>query len=155
MSTIYTETNPESPTIPEQVGEGVGGLGGTIMGAAVGSMAGPLGAILGGLAGAFGGWWAGEKVASAIEEAIELDELYRTDYSERPLGDFTYEELHPAYVVGHAAANNPDWKDLSWEDIDAQLNNRWAYAPLRWEQARPYAHKAFVQRRYEDTLASE
>lgn len=142
------EDQEQDPTISEQIGEGVGGVGGTLTGAAIGALGGPLGAILGGIAGALGGWWAGEKLGQAVDEAVAADEAYRNHYTSRPVEGLSYEEMHPAYVVGHAAAENPDWADRTWEEIEPELHRSWSYPGLTWEQARPYALQAFESQRY-------
>ena len=140
-------------TTGEKVGEAVGGVSGALTGAAVGSPAGPIGTIIGGIAGAVGGWWAGKQVADAAGKFNEHDDNnYRQAYEARPdrLVDRTYEDVRPAYQLGHLASENPDYSGKSFEDIEMDLQRGWTN-DLRarhgdWGAVRPFAEEAFSSR---------
>jgi hypothetical protein len=112
------------PTTGDKIGEAVGGVSGALTGAAVGSPAGPIGTIIGGIAGAVGGWWAGRTVAEAAAKFNEHDDNnYRQAYEARPdrLVDRSYEDVRPAYQLGHLASENPDYTGKNFESIEMDL----------------------------------
>jgi hypothetical protein len=142
------------PAPPEVVGEGVGGVGGAVAGAAIGSLAGPVGTVIGGIAGAVGGWWAGRAVADSMTDIRpEDDDAYRSHFesSEPRPADRAYDDVRPAYQVGHLAGSNPDYAGRDFDDIEPDLRCGWTDS-LRarhgdWEQVRPYAREGFQRRR--------
>jgi hypothetical protein len=133
----------------------VGGLGGAIAGAGIGTVvAGPIGAIVGAIAGTVGGWWAGRAAADAGASITMDDEVsYRSLYEQSPhrLGDRSYEDVRPFYHLGHIASEHPDYRDRTFDEIEADLQKGWT-ADLRtkygdWSQVRPFAREAFARRR--------
>ena len=143
----------KSPGVGDEVGEAVGGVSGVVTGAAIGSAAGPVGTIIGGLAGAVGGWWAGRTVAEAATRFTDHDDNnYRQAYESRPdrLADRSYEDVRPAYQLGHIASENPDYNGKSFESIESDLQRGWGN-DLRskhgdWQTVRPYAQEAYTSR---------
>lgn len=137
----------------EKVGEAVGGVSGALTGAAVGSPAGPIGTIIGGIAGAVGGWWAGKQVADAAAKFNEHDDNnYRQAYEARPdrLADRSYEDVRPAYQLGHIASGNPGYAGMNFERIEMDLQRGWTN-DIRahhgdWGAVRPYAEEAYNRR---------
>src|SRR5215213_2828612 len=114
----------DHPGTGDQVGEAVGGVSGVVTGAAIGSMGGPIGTIIGGIAGAVGGWWAGRTVSEAASKFTDHDDNnYRQAYEARPdrLADRTYDDVRPAYQLGHIASENPDYNGKSFESIETEL----------------------------------
>jgi hypothetical protein len=138
-------------TDAETVAEGAGGFLAGVSGLAIGAVAGPVGALLGGLAGVVGGWWAGREVAHAITE--DHDELFRSQYEQSPdrLADRTYEQVRPAYVVGHLAGLNPEYQGRSFEDVEGDLRSGWSDHVVahcgEWPVVRGYARTAFDRAR--------
>src|SRR4051812_25872712 len=117
------------PSKGDQAGEAVGGIGGVLAGAAVGSLAGPVGTVIGGIAGALGGWWSGRAVAEATEAlSSDDDEYYRGVYegrADRP-ADRSFDDVRPAFYLGHVAAQNPDYANRSWSDVQQDLSRGWS-----------------------------
>lgn len=144
--------------------EGVGGAAAGAAGAAIGAMAGPVGMIVGGLAGIVGGWWAGKAAAeSAKHYTPEDDRHYRDSYESSPgrIADRSFDDVRPAYQVGHLAGRNPDYKDRDWEAVEPDLERGWTDTVRErhgeWDAARPYARDAFTRSRAaagEDQAAS-
>jgi len=139
-----------NPSVADEIGEGVGGIGGTLAGAAIGSVAGPVGTLIGGIAGAVGGWWAGRAVTEATGKLTsDDDEYYRSHYesSSNRLGDRGFEDVRPAYHLGHIAANNPDYANRSWNDVQSDLQRGWeAQSTNRngdWSSVSGYANEGF------------
>jgi hypothetical protein len=136
-----------------KVGEAVGGVSGALTGAAVGAPGGPIGSIIGGIAGAVGGWWAGRTVADAASKFNEHDDNnYRQAYETRNdrLADRSYDDVRPAYQLGHLASENPDYSGKNFETIEADLQRGWTN-DIRarhgdWSQARPFAEEAYISR---------
>ena len=134
----------------EEVGEAVGGVSGVVAGAAIGSAGGPIGTIIGGIAGAVGGWWAGRAVADATHKfTADDDTFYRERFEHRPdrLADRSYDDVRPAYQLGHIASMNPDYNGRSFEEVEPDLRQGWSNA-LRarhgdWSAVRPYAEEAY------------
>ena len=132
----------------ENVGEGAGTFLGGVGGAAVGLAAGgPVGLVVGALAGALGGWWTGRGIADGFTDQDAI--AYRAHYEASPdrLADRTYEQVSPAYAVGHLAARNPDYAGRSFDEIEADLRRGWSddlAARLGpWPAVRGYPRAAF------------
>jgi hypothetical protein len=134
----------------DKIGESVGSVSGVVAGAAIGSAAGPIGTIIGGLAGAVGGWWAGRAVSEATHTFTENDDMYyRAHFVNRTdrLADRGYDDVRPAYQLGHIASMNPDYNGRKFDDIEPDLQRGWGN-DLRarhgdWSTVRPYARAAY------------
>jgi hypothetical protein len=144
----------DHPDASDHVGEAAGGISGVLTGAAIGSAGGPIGTIIGGLAGAMGGWWAGRAISEAAENfTSEDEEYYRGHYERSPgrLADRKYEDVRPAYAVGHMAARNPDYTQRSFEDVEADLQKGWTSSMRErhgdWTTVRPFARDAYDRSR--------
>lgn len=141
------------PSVADQVGEGVGGIGGMLAGAAIGTAAGPVGTLIGGIAGAVGGWWTGRAVTEAASAMTTADDNHYRSHFEATnrLADRSYEEMRPAYHLGHIAANNPDYSGRDWNDVERDLQRGWnADATHRygdWSTVRGYANEGFIRGR--------
>lgn len=133
----------------------VGGLGGAIVGAGLGTvLGGPVGTIVGAIAGTVGGWWAG-RAASDAGATITMDDdtSYRSLYERSPhrTADRSYDDVRPFYHLGHIAGECPDYRDCTFEEVEADLQKGWT-DDLRtrhgdWAQVRPFAREAFTHRR--------
>jgi len=134
----------------DKIGEGVGSVSGVVTGAAIGSAAGPIGTVIGGIAGAVGGWWAGHAVAEATHKFTQDDDdYYREHFVNRTdrLADRGYDDVRPAYQLGHIASMNPDYRGLAFDRIEGDLQHGWGNG-LRarhgdWSTVRPYAEAAY------------
>ena len=136
------------------IGESVGGVSGIAAGMALGSLGGPVGAIIGGLAGAIGGWWAGREISEAAHHYTDADDAaYRTHYdtSANRLADRTYDDVRPAYQLGHLAGRNPDYANRSFDDIEGDLRRGWTDDVRArhgdWDSVRGYARDAYERGR--------
>src|SRR3982074_2607158 len=115
-----------TPSHVDEAGEAAGGIGGVLAGAAIGSVAGPVGTLIGGIAGAMGGWWTGRAVTEAASKLTrDDDEYYRKSYESSPnrLADRSYDDVRPAYHLGQIAAQNPDYANLSWSQVQSELQH--------------------------------
>lgn len=138
------------PSAGDVVGEAVGSLSGVAAGAAIGSIGGPIGTIIGAIAGAAGGWWTGRTVSEAASRfTSDHDTQYRESYEGRSdkLGDRSYDDVRPAYQIGHIASENPDYNGKSFETVETDLQKGWSN-DLRakhgdWATVRPYAEEAY------------
>jgi hypothetical protein len=143
----------DNPSTGDEVGQAVGGVSGVVTGAAIGSAGGPVGTVIGAIAGAVGGWWAGRTIAEAASRFTDHDDNnYRQAYESRNdrLADRSYEDVRPAYQLGHIASENPDYNGKSFEAIESDLQKGWGN-DLRskhgdWAAVRPYAQEAYVSR---------
>ena len=151
-----TESDASStPGASNLAGEAAGGIGGTVAGAALGTLiAGPVGAAVGVIAGAVGGWWAGRAATDKNELYTEADdEYYRGRYESLPdrPADRGFDEVRPAYCLGHYAACNPDYSGRSFEEVEADLQRGWTddlssrYG--EWGTMRGHAREAYLDRR--------
>jgi hypothetical protein len=135
----------------ETVGESAGGFLGATTGMAVGALAGPVGLVVGGLAGAVGGWWAGREIADAITDKDDV--AFRRDFESTPdrLSDRSYEQIRAAYVAGHLAGRNPEYRDRSFETVESDLRRGWNADVVKqygeWPAVRRYARTAFERAR--------
>jgi len=134
--------------------EGVGGAAAGAAGAAIGAFAGPIGMLVGGLAGIVGGWWAGKSAAEAAHKYSDDDDrVYRESYetSSTRLADRSYDQVRPAYQLGHVAGQNPDYRERNWEAVESDLQRGWN-DDLRarhgdWNTVRPFARDAYTRSR--------
>ncbi|MEO8561948.1 MAG: hypothetical protein ABI601_07735 [bacterium] len=138
-----------NPSIADEVGEGVGGIGGALAGAAVGSMAGPVGTLIGGIAGAMGGWWTGRAITEAAGTLTTDDDThYRTHFESAPnrLADRGFDDARPAYQFGHIAAHNPDYTNRNWNEVESDLQRGWNSNPQKsgdWSSVSGYASEGY------------
>ncbi len=146
------ERHKEEPTAGDLVGEGVGGVSGTLVGAGIGSIAGPIGTIIGGIAGAVSGWWAGRTVSEAVSGYTPDDDGYyrdRYDTSPSKLADRNYDDVRPAYQLGHIAGANPDYQGRRFEEVEGDLRKGWDDAAQKahggWEHVRGYVNDAYTR----------
>lgn len=140
----------DTPTAADEVGEAAGGISGVVAGAAIGSLGGPIGTIVGGIAGAVGGWWAGRAVAEAAQSyTIDDEDFYRSSYehSDARLADRSYDQVRPAYQLGHFAGHNPDYAGRPFESVESDLRRGWDTTATtthgEWDQVRGYARDAY------------
>jgi hypothetical protein len=132
--------------------EGIGGAAAGTAGAAIGALAGPVGMLVGGLAGVIGGWWAG-KAAVESTWTHDDDSFYRNAYetSSTRLADRSYDDVRPAYQIGHLAGQNPDYRSRDWDAVEGDLRRAWTDDVRtkhgEWETARPLARDAFTRSR--------
>jgi hypothetical protein len=142
----------DNPGVADHVGEAAGGVGGVLAGAAAGSVVGPVGTIIGGIVGAMGGWWTGRAVAEAATAITSEDEtFYRKHYetSGTSLADKRFEDVRPAYYVGHLATRNPDYKGRSFEEIEPDLRRGWPTDKKygTWDSMRAFAREGYTRGR--------
>ena len=146
--------NPPSPA--DHIGQAAGGITGVVAGAAIGATAGPVGVLLGGIAGAIGGWWSGRAIAEAAEDITEADEqFYRQDFErvERRVDHARraeFDAARRAYLLGDVAAANPEYAELTFEDVERDLSRGWqsqSTAHDDWSTVRDYAAVGYVHGR--------
>ena len=150
------------PSHVDEAGEAVGGIGGTFVGAAIGAAGGPIGMIIGGMAGAIGGWWSGRAVTEAVSKVSHTDDdFYREFYETSPhkLADRSYDDVRPAYQLGHIASHNPAYANSTWNDVQSDLRRGWTTEHARtygeWDAASNFVRDGFTrgreQQRTKDT----
>ena len=138
----------DHPGVADHVGEAAGGISGVTAGAAIGSIAGPVGTVIGGILGAMGGWWTGRAVAEAATTVTtDDDNYYRSHYdkSTTRLADRGYDDIKPAYYLGHIASRNPDYQNRSFDEIEPDLRSGWSRDTRygSWDTVRSYASEGF------------
>ena len=141
----------DDPTTADYVGEAAGGISGGLAGAAIGSIGGPVGTLIGGLAGVIGGWWAGRSIAEAAKDYGDLDDRhYRTHYeTSSRLADRTFDDVRPAYQLGHIASRNPDYRGRDFDAVESDLRRGWSddigsrYGD--WSAVRSYAREGYTR----------
>jgi hypothetical protein len=136
----------DHPGVADHVGEAAGGISGVTAGAAIGSMAGPIGTVIGGIIGAMGGWWTGRAVAEAATAVTtDDDNYYRSHYDRSPIADRRYDDVAPAYHLGHIASRNPDYHSRSFDDIESDLRSGWTKNSNlgSWDSVRGYAREGY------------
>jgi hypothetical protein len=140
----------DNPTTADYVGEAAGGVSGGLAGAAIGSIGGPVGTLIGGLAGVIGGWWAGRSIAEAAKDYGEADDArYRTHYeSSGRAGNRSYDDVRPAYQLGHIASRNPDYRGRDFDTVESDLKRGWSddvgARHGDWASVRNYAREAYT-----------
>jgi len=146
-----------NPGVADHVGEAAGGISGVVAGAAIGSAIGPIGTIIGGIVGAMGGWWSGRAVAEAATAITKDDDTFyrsRFEASSGRVSGRSYDDVKPAYYLGHLASRNPDYRNRSFDEIETDLRRGWTadskYGP--WDDVRGFAREGFTRGR--STLAN-
>lgn len=143
------------PNLKTTAGEVVGGTGGALAGAAAGTViAGPIGTAVGAIAGALGGWWAGHEVSEASARwTTDQDRYYRDHFAARDdrAADRSYEDVRPAYQLGHMAAHNPEYEGRTFDAVEPHLQRGWTEDLSRrggeWTRARVWAAEAYDRAR--------
>ncbi|MDQ2666396.1 MAG: hypothetical protein M3Z05_10335 [Gemmatimonadota bacterium] len=143
-----------NPSHVDEAGEAVGGIGGVLAGAAIGSVVGPIGTIIGGIAGAMGGWWSGRAVTEAASTVTKTDDdYYRGNYesSSSKMADRSYDDVKPAYHLGHVAAHNPEYANKNWNDVSSDMKRGWSADNAKkygeWSAVSGYASEGFTRSR--------
>ena len=151
----------DNPSVGDEIGEAAGGISGVLAGAAIGSVGGPIGTIIGGIAGAVSGWWAGRAISEAASRFTHDDDAaYRTHYEGSPnrLADRGYDDVRPAYQLGHIAGMNPDYSGRSFDEVEGDLRRGWTddvsarYGS--WDSVRGYARDAYERGRTSSGLGA-
>ena len=144
----------DHPSVGDHVGEAAGGISGVLAGAAIGSAGGPIGTIIGGIAGAVGGWWSGRAISEAASRITDDDDTYyRTQYesSAARSSGRSYDDVRPAYHLGHVAALNPDYSGRDFESVEGDLRHGWSgdinTKHGDWQSVRSYARDAYLRGR--------
>ncbi len=139
------------PGVADHVGEAAGGITGVTAGAAIGSAGGPIGTIIGGILGAMGGWWTGRAASEAATAITSSDDAYyRRHFDTSGRSNMrSYDDVKPAYYLGHLASRNPDYRDRSFSDIEPDLQRGWTTDRNRgsWDEFRSYANEGFTRGR--------
>jgi hypothetical protein len=140
------------PTVGDQVGEAAGGISGVLAGAAIGSMGGPIGTVIGGIAGAIGGWWTGRAIAEAASNFTHADDAhFRSSYegSDARLDNRSYDDVRPAYQLGHIARHNPNYRGRDFESVEPDLQRGWSADVSKssgeWQEVRRFARDAYTR----------
>ena len=137
----------------DEIGEAVGGISGVLTGAALGSLGGPIGTIIGGIAGAVSGWWAGRAISEAASHATNDDDAYYRTHFDSAAGGATrsYDDVRPAYQLGHIAGRNPDYSSRSFDEVEHDLRHGWtsdvSQRHGQWDDVRDYARHAYERGR--------
>lgn len=140
----------DDPTTANYVGEAAGGISGGLAGAAIGSLGGPIGTLVGGLAGVIGGWWAGRSIAEAAKDyGDEDDRYYRSHYDTARVSDRNYDDVRPAYQLGHLASRNPDYSGRDFDAVESELRRGWSddigSRHGDWDIVRGYAREGYTR----------
>jgi hypothetical protein len=139
----------DEPTTADYVGETAGGISGGLAGAAIGSIGGPVGTLIGGLAGVIGGWWAGRSIAEAAKDYSDVDDrYYRTHYeTSNRTGSRSFDDVRPAYQLGHIASRNPDYSGRDFDTVEPDLRRGWSddigARHGDWSSVRDYAREGY------------
>jgi hypothetical protein len=101
-----------------------------------------------------GGWWAGRTVSEAATRITKSDDdYYRKHYETSPsrLADRKFEDVQPAYHLGHVAAHNPDYATRDWDAVETDLRRGWTSDASKrygeWDRVRDYAREGYTRGR--------
>jgi hypothetical protein len=90
-------------------------------------------------------------------------EYFRSHFEEHPrrAADRSFEDARGAYMLGHIAAENPNFREREFEEVEPELARGWAGQDTKlgaWESSRDYAREGFRrnrERRTKETLADQ
>lgn len=142
----------DNPGVADHIGEAAGGVTGVAAGAAAGSVVGPIGTVIGGIVGAMGGWWTGRAISEAATAITSDDDMYyRKDYESSPnrLADRSFDDVKPAYYLGHLASRNPEYRNRTFDEIETDLRSGWSSDKKfgSWDVVRSYASEGYTRGR--------
>ena len=96
------------------------------------------------------------KFTRAVAEAAtslmtDDDNYYRRHYEASPnrLADRSYDDVKPAYYLGHVASRNPEYRNRSFDEIETDLRTGWS-ADKRygsWDTMRGFASEGYTRGR--------
>ena len=141
----------DDATTADYVGETAGGISGGLAGAAIGSIGGPVGTLIGGLAGVIGGWWAGRSIAEAAKDYGDADDRYYRGHYEAGSrsASRSYDDVRPAYQLGHIASRNPDYAGQDFDKVESDLRRGWSdeigAKHGDWSSVRGYAREGYTR----------
>lgn len=132
--------------------QALGAGAGAAVGAAWGTLGGPIVTIIGGLAGAVGGWWAARSASEQHLFNLDDDNYYRTQHSALGTSDrtnrYSYDDVRPAYQIGHLAGANPDYGAQSFSEIEPHLKGAYSTAgQSNWDDVRGFAEQGYTRGR--------
>jgi hypothetical protein len=86
--------------------------------------------VLGALALAGGAWWVSRKLTEVVSEmGTEEEQDCRTFYDSHPSRTTVpYEQARTVYVIGYAAARNPDYSGRAYDDVEPHLRGGYTSA---------------------------
>lgn len=94
-----------------------------------------------------GGWWCQRSVADVLALFSVRDDTYYQAHFEHAFAgsdDVTYDDVRPAYVLGHLAGMDPDYLGLTWDEVAPDLEHSWTLgAQSDWLAVRGFARAAF------------
>ena len=104
-------------------------------------------ALVGAMRESAGGWWRQRSVADVLALFTSLDDTYYQAHFEHAcagLDDLTYDDVRPAYVLGHLAGIDPDYLGHSWDQVALDLEQSWKLgARTEWSGVSGFARVAF------------
>lgn len=103
--------------------------------------------IVGGIALAAGGWWAGRKLYDRLRDISEEEEqecrTYYESHSARTTG-VPYDRARTVYVVGYAAAGNPEYAGRSFDDVEPHLRSGFSGSrSASYDSLRDFARRGY------------
>ena len=103
--------------------------------------------IVGGIALAAGGWWAGRKLYESLRDISEEEEQEcRTYYESHPVRTtgVPYDRARTVYVVGYAAARNPEYAGRSFDDVEPHLRSGFSGSrAASYDSLRDFARRGY------------
>lgn len=104
-------------------------------------------ALVGAMRESAGGWWRQRSVADVLALFTTLDDTYYQAHFEHAcagVNDVVYDDVRPAYVLGHLAGIDPDYLGHSWDEVAADLEHSWKLgAGTDWPVVSGFARAAF------------
>lgn len=96
-----------------------------------------------------GGWWRHRSVSDVLALFSVLDDTYYQAHFEHVCadrGDLSYDDVRPAYVLGHLAGMDPDYLGRGWDEVAPDLEHSWASAAQTdWPSVSGFALAAFTR----------
>lgn len=93
-----------------------------------------------------GGWWCQRSVADVLALFSVLDDTYYQAHFDHACSDtdIEYDDVRPAYVLGHLAGMDPDYIGLTFDEVAPGLERSWARSTQGdWQAVCGFARAAF------------
>ncbi|HUF65331.1 MAG TPA: hypothetical protein VMM17_05085 [Gemmatimonadaceae bacterium] len=104
-------------------------------------------ALVGAMRESAGGWWCQRSVSDVLALFTVLDDTYYQAHFEHVCADsadVAYDDVRPAYVLGHLAGMDPDYFGRGWDEVAPGLERSWLRgAQTDWKSVSGFARAAF------------
>lgn len=94
-----------------------------------------------------GGWWSALSRGDLLSLYTRADDTYyraHHEYLTRGLSGAPFDQIRPAYLIGHIAGFNPEIAGRSWDQVEPLLAGAWlGVSETPWQEVEVFAEAGF------------